>query len=254
MQHPQNDDSETAAAIDAAPLAMDGPTPALDPAPTSQDAPSKLKKKKKKHKLGLKIEHQTAGRVRMKVAAAKGDPALLEEIGKTFGVIPGIERVTVNPTTGSLVLHYDHARHDDFHRHLHSHCQEHHCCEPPPKTEYDEIASKIEQEAEFLAEHSHAARVIVHVCKRLDHEIKAKTNNTFDLKIGLAGGVIALTLLELGASAATPVWLTLGVFTLNHFVELQKHHSLEQHQHELEDKVNKRAPVVVKGDEAPPAA
>ena len=42
-----------------------------------------------------------------------------------------------------------------------------------------------------------------------------------------------------GASAATPIWLTLGVFSLNHFVELQRHH-------ELEEKVDEQAPVVLK--------
>lgn len=255
MQHSQNDDAETAAAIDAAPADVSAQPLARETAPPNLAAEPepKLKKKKKKHKHALKIEHQTAGRVRMKVPAAKGNPELLAEIGKTFGVLPGVESVTLNPTTGSLVLHYDHAQHDDFHKHLHSHCEEHHCCAPPP-TELDELATRIEREAEFLAEHSHAAHMIVHVCKRLDREIKVRTNNVVDLKIGLAGGIIALTLLELGASAATPVWLTLGVFTLNHFVELQKHHSLEQHQHELEEKVNKSAPVVVKGDEAPPEA
>jgi len=43
----------------------------------------------------------------MKVASAKGNPELLKQIGETFGTIPGIERVSVNPATGSVVLHYD---------------------------------------------------------------------------------------------------------------------------------------------------
>ena len=43
-----------------------------------------------------------------------------------------------------------------------------------------------------------------------------------DLKILLAVGVVGLTVFELGASAATPVWLTLTVFSLNHVIEMQK--------------------------------
>ena len=43
----------------------------------------------------------------MKVASAKGKPELLKQIGETFGTIPGFERVSVNPATGSVVLHYD---------------------------------------------------------------------------------------------------------------------------------------------------
>jgi hypothetical protein len=59
--------------------------------------------------------------------------------------------------------------------------------------------------------------------------------------------VLALPLIELGATAATPIWLTLGVFTINHFVELQRHHALEE-------KVDSQAPVVLKGekDKTPP--
>ena len=57
----------------------------------------------------------------------------------------------------------------------------------PPPTQLDELASKIEREAEYLAEHSHSARMVVHICKRLDREIKLRTHNLLDFKIGLAG-------------------------------------------------------------------
>ncbi|MGA8171433.1 MAG: HMA2 domain-containing protein [Methylocystis sp.] len=187
-------------------------------------ASSPSKRKKEKHKHALRVEHQTPGRVRMKIAAAKGNPELLEELGDKFGGIAGVQRCEVNPTTGSVVVYYDTKRHDDFHEDLRRHCEEHHG--GPPGTELDEIARKIEDEAEFLAEHSHAARTIVHICKNLDRHVKVATHNTVDLKIGLAGGLVAVTLLEMGAFAATPIWLTLGVFTLNHFVELQQHQVL----------------------------
>ena len=202
--------------------------------------PKSHKKKKKHHK--MRIEHQTRGRVRMKFASAKGDPAILQEIGETFGVIPGVQRVKVNPETGSVVLHYDPERHADFHRHFDRHCDA--AFPAPPPTQIDELASKIEREAEFLAEHSHTAKAIVHICKRFDRQIKQKTNNAIDLKIGFGAALIGFTLLEVGASAATPIWLTLGVFTLNHFVEMQTRHDLEtrMRKHERET-----APVVVKG-------
>jgi hypothetical protein len=239
-------------------------TPALSPTPSpaaSEDSAAPVappleavaengsaiakKKKKKKLKLGMKIEHQTAGRVRMKVAAAKGNPELLQMIGETFAGIPGIERVTANPTTGSLVLHYDRKHQESVQRNLRGRMDEQ--AYGPPPTQLDELASKIEREAEYLAEHSHSARMVVHICKRLDREIKLRTHNLLDFKIGLAGVVLALPLIELGATAATPIWLTLGVFTINHFVELQRHHALEE-------KVDSQAPVVLKGekDKTPP--
>lgn len=52
-------------------------------------------------KMKLQIAHQVPGRVRLKVPAAKGNEELLRQISETFGVIPGIEQITVNPATGS---------------------------------------------------------------------------------------------------------------------------------------------------------
>lgn len=174
-------------------------------------------------KLNLKIEHQVPGRVRMKIPAGKGNPELLKQISETFGVIPGIEEVTVNPTTGSIVLYYDTEQHDDFHGHF-AHHYHSHTAQRPPATELDDLASRIENEAEFLAKHSHTARVIVDGVKKIDREIKLATNNMVDLKIVLALGIIGLTVMEVGATAATPVWVTLAVFTINHFIEMHPKH------------------------------
>ncbi len=170
-------------------------------------------------KLNLKIAHQVPGRIRMKVPAGKGNEELLRQISETFGAIPGIEQVTVNPVTGSILLKYDVDRHDEFHGTFHQHYEAHAPVRPPP-TELDELANRIENEAEFLARHSETARVLVDFVKKCDHEIKLATNNTVDLKIVLAGGIIAFTMLEVGATAATPVWVTLSIFTLNHFIEM----------------------------------
>lgn len=168
-------------------------------------------------KLHLKVEHQVRGRIRLKIPAGKGNAELLEEIKETFGVIPGIERVTVNPTTGSVVLHYDEDRHDEFHGDLQQHLPASH---RPPSNEIDEIARKLEDEAEFLAEHSAMARAVVDFFKDLDVRVKAASGNLIDLKIVLAIGIIGFTVFEVGASAATPVWVTLVIFSLNHFIEM----------------------------------
>jgi hypothetical protein len=171
-------------------------------------------------KVKLKIAHQVPGRIRMKISSAKGNPELLEQMRQTFVVIPGIEQVTINPDTGSLVLHYDTEHHDEFHSHLERHTGGHH--RPPPTNEIDALASKIEQEAEFLAEHSHTARVVVDLFKEVDRQIKIGSSNTVDLKIILAAGVAGFTILEVGATAATPVWVTLAMFGLNHLIEANK--------------------------------
>jgi hypothetical protein len=162
----------------------------------------------------------------MKLPAGKGDEALLAQVKATFEVIPGIDKVKVNPDTGSIVLIYDAEDHAKVHHHVSRHLETHHpeaapALEVPPDNEIDDIANKISQEAEFLAEHSHSARVVVDLFKELDKQIKVSTKNTVDLKIVLAAGVVGFTLLEVGATAATPIWFTVAVFSLNHMVAMQ---------------------------------
>ncbi len=41
-------------------------------------------------------------------------------------------------------------------------------------------------------------------------------------------GLAAVTFIEIGATAATPVWVTIGLFSLNHFIELQAHQAKQR--------------------------
>jgi hypothetical protein len=125
----------------------------------------------------------------------------------------------------------------DLNRNLHTHIDDHldrHSQPPlpprprPPTNEIDAVAQKIQQEAEYLAEHSETARAFVDFCRNLDNEIKISSKNVIDLKMLLAVGVVGFTILEVGAAAATPVWVTLTLFGLNHFIEMQTAESEER--------------------------
>ena len=201
---------DAAAAGDVVAEASAGPTP--------DAAPAKPKKRK------AHIHHRVPGRIRMKVPAAKQDPAILEVYREAFLHIPGIIAVKTKPETGSIVIHYDPAREQEFERHFQRHTDEHLALSrSPPKDEIAEIAGKIEEEAEFLAQRSELARHTVDFFKNFNRELKVATDNTVDLKIVLAGGLAAFTFLEIGAEAATPMWVTLALFTLNELVELRSH-------------------------------
>lgn len=198
--------------------ALNGPTDGSPVATTVRPA----HKPKHKKPARLKIAHQVPGRIRMKIPSAKGSAERLEEYKQALSLIPGIEQIEVRPETGSIILKYDPDRHDAFHAgfhgHLHEHHGEHH---RPPTNELEALASKIEQEAEYLAEHSQTARAVVDFCKNADRQIKLATHNTLDLKMLLAIGVVGFTVFEVGATAATPVWVTLALFGMNHFIEMQ---------------------------------
>ncbi len=183
------------------------------------------------------LVHATYGRVRLRVPAARGNAGLLGEIRAAFDGHVGVDKVEVKPAAHSVVIYYDAEHHADIGALFaslgttkaparlpkmngsHPHHEMHHA----PKTELDEKLSKFEEEAEFLAEHSHVARTIVDTVKGLDRQIKRVTNNNLDLKILAPVGLAGFTFLEIGAAAATPMWVTLMIFSLNHFVELRAH-------------------------------
>jgi hypothetical protein len=193
-----------------------------------------------KHKAHL--AHRTHGRMRMKIPSAQGNQALFDHYRQVFSALPGVESVDTRPDTGSIVLHYDPRQRMEFECSLYDCCEQHHIVPPHahphhhhhhqshhderPGDEIEHMARRIQAEAEYLASHSHSAKVLVDFFKDMDRQIKVSTNNAIDLKIVLAAGLTALTILEIGAHAATPMWVTLAIFGLNHFAEL--HH--QQHQ------------------------
>lgn len=190
-----------------------------------QDDAASAPKPKKKHK--ARIEHKIPGRIRMKVPHAKSNPEILKTYATAFSAIPGITRVHPKVETGSIILEYDPKYEAAFHHHLHCACEHHDThvhSESRPGDEIGDIASKIENEAEFLAQHSAVARVTVDFFKNFDREMKVLTDNTVDMKILLAGGLAAFTFFEIGAEAATPMWVTLALFSLNHLTELHAPH------------------------------
>src|SRR5215467_952870 len=101
---------------------------------------------------------------------------------------------------------------DEFHGCFQDHVQQAGAI-GPPVTEIDQLARRINEEAEFLARHSQSARAVVDFFKQCDREIRAATDNYIDLKIALAVGIIGFTVLEVGTTAATPVWVLLRMLT-----------------------------------------
>ena len=183
-------------------------------------------------KHATEVVHATRGRVRLKIPAAKRNPELLNQIRTAFVGLPGIDAIEVKPATGSLVIYYDPDHHQDIPSLFLSLNK---AADPavapitaaavhrPPTNHLEEVTRSIEEEAEFLAEHSHIARSVVDLAKEFDRSLKRATNNNIDLKIMVPIVLAGFTFLEIGAAAATPMWVTLMIFSLNHFVELHAH-------------------------------
>jgi hypothetical protein len=56
---------------------------------------------------GIHVVHAMPGRVRLKVAKVKGNPAFAKQAQDTLGRLPGIKRVEAHPLTGSVLVYYD---------------------------------------------------------------------------------------------------------------------------------------------------
>ena len=55
----------------------------------------------------ITLVHALPGRVRLKLGEMKNNPALARDLKKHLSAKPGILRVEVNHTTGSVLLHFD---------------------------------------------------------------------------------------------------------------------------------------------------
>lgn len=169
--------------------------------------------------------------MRLKIPSGKGNETLFEEIRQSLAVAPGIHEIIVNSATSSVTVHYAVDVHPELHMSLGQH-QDHFEVHTPPSTKLDDMTHMVEAEAEFLAEHSHSAKAVVNFCRNLDREVKKATGNSVDLKVLVPLGLAVVTFVEIGAAAATPVWVTIGLFSINHFIELQAHQARQRREDE----------------------
>jgi nitrate reductase NapAB chaperone NapD len=182
------------------------------------------------------VAHAVPGRVRLRIASARGKPELLNAIKTDFATMPGVDSIDAKLDSGSLVIYYDAEHHPEMASLFRAMSQvealplvippsspTEQRPHRPVATKVDEMADAIEGEAEFLADHSTIARQVVEAMRGLDRSIKQSTNNNVDLKIMVPLGLAAVTFLEIGAAAATPMWVTLAIFSMNHFIELHAH-------------------------------
>lgn len=56
---------------------------------------------------GVRIVHFLPGRVRLKVAAIKGNPRGAEHMRAAFAQVPGVQGIDYNTLTGSVLIRYD---------------------------------------------------------------------------------------------------------------------------------------------------
>ena len=169
-----------------------------------------------------KVVHSVPGRVRIKIPAAKRNPHLLPKIKHSLASVRGVRDVAIQPASNSVVVHYTGHPDTQFQDALADHGRSTGLFDlaAPELSEVDEIVDALQREAEFLSTRSQLARSVMNATKSLDIALKKATNNNIDLKVLLPIGLAVYTVLEFGAEASTPLWVTLGIFSFNSFVAL----------------------------------
>src|SRR5579885_1770630 len=170
----------------------------------------------------VRTAHRMPGRIRLKLDGSSRKAHELEDLKRTIASMPGVDRVEANLASGSLVIHYDPKLYGRFHHQLKEHGDStgtfH--LDVPDIGEGADLIKSVEEEADFLAEHSETARVMVNGFRSLDRAIRRATDNTVDLKVLRPLGLAVYSFVEIGLEAATPLWITLGIFSFNSFVQL----------------------------------
>jgi hypothetical protein len=152
------------------------------------------------------IAHSVPGRLRLRLADAKGDAAWLEELRVSLLPSPGVLQVSVNPATGSVLLHYDIGI-EDFNERLAEHAGRQQL-----------FTLRIDKSVE-KTKPKHA---IISLLEELRESTLRETGGMIDIKeiFPLAIGLYDLFFVK--RSRNTPLWLTLLMFSFSSYIDLHK--------------------------------
>jgi hypothetical protein len=157
--------------------------------------------------------------MRIRVHGGKKNAHILDRVRQSLVEADGVTGVEANRDTGSLVVHYRGKNSREFAEELATRGRETQAFNLD-FGEAGEMWNTVHREAEFLATHSVLARSVVRETVQLDQALKRATDNALDLKVVVPLGLAVISFLYVGTDVATPLWVSLGVFSFNSFVSL----------------------------------
>ena len=170
-----------------------------------------------------KVIHHIKGRMRLKVETAKNRPHALERLRKRLSELPDVHSSQASSLTGSILLKYDSKSHNTFFERVKAVGEESGLFNLSDigSSEVEEITRDICTEADYLATRSKTAAVLVDEIKRANLNVKMASGNLVDLNVLLPLGLALSSVLTVGLSAGTPLWVTLAISSFHSFVSLQ---------------------------------
>jgi hypothetical protein len=171
------------------------------------------------------VVHQTRGRLRLKVPAARNKHAYLAQVHKALTSVSGVLEVEVNPLTGSVLLRHAAAPDHEFRDRLARFAEEAglFTLSQLGSDDVDEFAADVRSESDYLLElRSKTAEIIIEKTKSANLAIKQATDNKVDLNVLLPLGAAAMSVATMGLATSTPLWLNLSIFSFNSFIALHR--------------------------------
>jgi hypothetical protein len=173
------------------------------------------------------VSHHIAGRIRIRIPAARGDTEFLNKIRELAQVISGVERIECNQLTGSVLIHYAAGGYEYFEQWL--------AAAGDSAAAFSLVSDP--RQLQDTAEESSAApsrvpsdtaNAIVDAFRELDGKVKSATDNAVDLKVLLPLAAATLGIFTIRTTIATPLWLTLMIFAFSAFLDLHPIESLKE--------------------------
>lgn len=148
--------------------------------------------------------------------AGKRDPQLLHKVADAAAKIPEAKAVETNPLTGSVLIHYHRSGFGRF-VDLLGEALEGILILADPEAAVEEAALGL-----LISGPSQTAKAVADFFRSLDRELKVATGNAVDLRslVPLVAIAVAVTLVS--DSISTPLWLTLAIFSMNSFLQLNQ--------------------------------
>jgi Heavy metal associated domain 2 len=167
------------------------------------------------------VAHHIPGRIRLKMPGSGDAQHLLEQVQRAISLIPEVNRIDVNRTTGSIVVEYDPAHFKTMLAHATRATAQQGLVRlvTPEAAGIDAVLGYAQSELRDLAHYSMTAKQIMTLLRRANLEVKHATGNALDLRTLLPLCLSAYSLVT-DKNKPSPLWVTLFIFSFNAFVSL----------------------------------
>ena len=155
------------------------------------------------------VVHHIAGRMRIRVLAAKRDSERLEKIRSSFEKLPGVLDVSANSGLGTLIIHYEPAAFGEAIQRITEHASnaDLFLLRPPPDENDDPPVSDLD-------------RAVDRFFGKVNRILEAGTGHAVNLKEIFPFGIILYALLFVDKAIAASQWLGWLQFAFSSYLEL----------------------------------